>query len=298
MGKFQIFTDTASDMWPELRKEYGIDYFRMGLVINGKEIKADLDFENYSYEQLYDWVRDGNNVIKTSLVTAEEFNEKCEKYLSQGIDILYIACTSALSGTLNFFKLCAKELQEKYPERKIIAMDSTRAGMTLGLMVVDAAKLQKEGKSIEEVHEYLEKEKQHYRLCGTLDSLTYLKRAGRVSGAAAFFANMFGIKPVIVGDTKGNNYVIGKVKGLRTAYERLFDIVKDTVEGQEHPTIYIGQGMAQEGVDYFTKRFKEELNAEVISYYIGPIIGICCGPGIIHLVCKGKEMTLTAPEEK
>jgi len=298
MGKFQIFTDTASDMWPELRKEYGIDYFRMGLVINGKEIKADLDFENYSYEQLYDWVRDGNNVIKTSLVTAEEFNEKCEKYLSQGIDILYIACTSALSGTLNFFKLCAKELQEKYPERKIIAMDSTRAGMTLGLMVVDAAKLQKEGKSIEEVHEYLEKEKQHYRLCGTLDSLTYLKRAGRVSGAAAFFANMFGIKPVIVGDTKGNNYVIGKVKGLRTAYERLFEIVKDTVEGQEHPTIYIGQGMAQEGVDYFTKRFKEELNAEVISYYIGPIIGICCGPGIIHLVCKGKEMTLTAPEEK
>ena len=298
MAKYQIFTDTASDMWPELRKEYGIDYFRMGLVINGKEIKADLDFENYSYEQLYDWVRDGNNVIKTSLVTAEEFNEKCEKYLSQGIDILYIACTSALSGTLNFFKLCAKELQEKYPERKIIAMDSTRAGMTLGLMVVDAAKLQKEGKSIEEVHEYLEKEKQHYRLCGTLDSLTYLKRAGRVSGAAAFFANMFGIKPIIVGDTKGNNYVIGKVKGLRNAYERLFEIVKDTVEGQEHPTIYIGQGMAQEGVDYFTKRFKEELNAEVISYYIGPIIGICCGPGIIHLICKGKEMTLTAPEEK
>ena len=298
MAKFQIFTDTASDMWPELRKEYGIDYFQMGLVINDKEIKADLDFHNLSYEEQYNIVRDPKNVIKTSLVKAEEFNEKCEKYLSQGIDILYIACTSVLSGTLNFFRLCAQELQEKYPERKIISMDSTRAGMTLGLMVIDAAKLQKEGKSIEEVHEYLEKEKQHYRLCGTMETLTYLKRAGRVSGAAAFFANMFGIKPVIVGDTKGHNYVIGKVKGMRTAYERLFDIVKDTVEGQEHPTIYLGQGYAQEGVDYFTERFTKELNATVIPYYIGPIIGICCGPGILHIVCKGKEMTLTAPEEK
>ena len=88
----------------------------------------------------------------------------------------------------------------------------------------------------------------------------------------------------------GHNYVIGKVKGIRTAYERLFDIVKDTVEGQEHPTIYLGQGYAQEGVDYFTKRFQEELHATVIPYYIGPIIGICCGPGILHIVCKGKEM--------
>ena len=149
MAKFQIFTDTASDMWPELRKEYGIDYFQMGLVINGKEIKADLDFHNLSYEDQYNIVRDPKNVIKTSLVKAEEFNEKCEKYLSQGIDILYIACTSVLSGTLNFFRLCAEELQAKYPERKIISMDSTRAGMTLGLMVIDAAKLQKEGKSIE-----------------------------------------------------------------------------------------------------------------------------------------------------
>ena len=298
MAKYQIFTDTASDMPTQMRKDNNIDYFRMGLVINDKEIKADLDFENYTYEQLYDWVRDGNNVIKTSLVTRDEFIDKCTPYLEKGIDILYIACTSALSGTLNFFRLCAEELQEKFPERKIIAMDSTRAGMTLGLMVLDAAKLQREGKTIEEVHEYLEKEKQHYRLCGTMETLTYLKRAGRVSGAAAFFANMFGIKPVIVGDTKGNNLVVGKVKGIRTAYERLFDIVKDTVEGQEHPVIYIGQGQAQEGVDYFTKRFKEELHAEVIDYYIGPIIGICCGPGIIHLVTKGKEMTLTAPEEK
>ena len=115
MAKFQIFTDTASDMPTQLRKDNNIDYFRMGLVINDKEIKADLDFENYTYEQLYDWVRDANNVIKTSLVTRDEFINKCTPYLEKGIDILYIACTSALSGTLNFFRLCAEELKEKFP---------------------------------------------------------------------------------------------------------------------------------------------------------------------------------------
>ena len=297
MAKFQIFTDTASDLPTNLRKENNIDYFRMGFSVNGKEIIADLDFENYSYEGMYAWVRDPNTVIKTSLVKREEFIDKCSYYLDQGIDILYIACTSVLSGTLNFFRLVSEELKEKYPERKIISMDSTRAGMTLGLMCLDAAKLQREGKTIEEVHEYLEKEKQKYRLCGTLETLTYLKKAGRVSGAAAFFANMFGIKPVIVGDTKGHNYVIAKVKGSRTSWERLFDIVKDTVEGQEHPVIYLGQGMAQPAVDYFTKRFSEELHASIVNYYIGPIIGISCGPGTIHIVCKGKEMTLTSPEE-
>ena len=295
---FQIFTDTASDLPKNLREENNIEYFPMTIFVNGVEKKADLNFEEFSIEEMYGWVQDPNIVIKTSLITVGQFIDLLTPWLEIGIDVLYIACTSVLSGTINCFRLAAEQLQEKFPDRKIVGMDSTRAGMTLGLMVLDAAKMQQEGKSLEEIHEYLEKEKQHYRLCGTLESLTYLKRAGRVSGAAAFFANMFGIKPIIVGDTKGNNLVIGKVKGTRTAYEKLFDIVKDTVEGQEHPIIYIGQGMAQEGVDYFTKRFKEELNAEVIDYYIGPIIGICCGPGIIHLVTKGKEMTLTAPEEK
>ena len=297
MAKYQIFTDTASDLPTNLREEYGIEYIPMMLTINGKEVKGDLDFKAFSYKELYDWVRDPNVEKKTSLITFEQFVDAFKPYLDNGIDILYIACTSVLSGTYNSFRLAAQELREMYPDRKIIGMDSTRAGMTLGIMVIDASKLQREGKTIEEVHEYLEREKQHYRLCGTLETLTYLKRAGRVSGAAAFFANMFGIKPIIVGDTKGHNYVIGKVKGMRSAYEKLFDIVKDTVEGQEKPVIYLGQGEAQEAVDYFTKRFTEELNATVYTYYIGPIIGLSCGPGTIHIVTKGKEMTLTSPEE-
>ncbi len=294
---FQIFTDTASDLPRNLREENNIEYFPMTIFVNGVEKKADLNFEEFSIEEMYGWVRDPNCVIKTSLITVGQFIDFLTPWLEKGIDVLYIACTSVLSGTINCFRLAAEQLQEKYPNRKIVGMDSTRAGMTLGLMVLDAAKMQQEGKSLEEIHEYLEREKQHYRLCGTLETLTYLKRAGRVSGAAAFFANMLGIRPIIVGDTKGHNYVIGKVKGTRTAFERLFEIVKDTVEGQDHPVIYLGQGIYPQAVEYFTKRFEEELHATVIQYRIGPIIGISCGPQTVHIVTKGKEMTLTSPEE-
>lgn len=297
MAKYQIFTDTASDLPTNLRKENNIEYFQMGFAVNGKDYKADLDFKDYSVEEMYSWVVNPSSVIKTSLVTVEQFIKTLTPWLDKGFDILYIACTSVLSGTVNCFRLAAEQLKEKYPDRKIIGMDSTRAGMTLGLMVVDAAKMQQEGKSIDEVHEYLEKEKQHYRLCGTLGTLIYLKRAGRVSGAAAFFANMFGIRPIIVGDTKGHNYVIGKVKGNKAAFDRLFEIVKDTVEGQEHPVIYLGHGVFPQAVEYFKKRFEEELHATVYEYRIGPIIGISCGPETVHIVTKGKEMTLTSPEE-
>ena len=126
---YQIFTDTSSGMPKALRKEYGIDYFRMGLNVAGEEKHGDLDYEEFSREQLYAWVKDPNVTITTSLVTAQEFTEKCEKYLDKGIDILYIACTDALSGTRAVFELVKRDLQEKYPERTILSINSCRAEM-------------------------------------------------------------------------------------------------------------------------------------------------------------------------
>lgn len=297
MNNYQIFTDSSSDLTTEMREKYGIDYFRMAFTVNGKELPADLDFKEYSYEQLYDWVKDSNTKIKTSLISMTEIINRLKPYIDKGLDILYIACTSVLSGSFNIFRLAVKELEEEYPNQRIIGIDSHRAGMTLGLMVMDAVEEQRKGKTLDEVIEWVDKEKQKYNLCGTLETLTYLKNAGRVSGGAAFFANLFGIKPIIIADTEGHNYAVGKVKGTKKSWTTLFDIVKDAVEGQDNPTIYIGQGMAQEASDYFKKRFSEELNANIVEYIVGPIIGISCGPGVIHLVCKGKEVTITSPEK-
>lgn len=298
MKKYQIFTDSSSDLTTEMRKEFNIDYFRMGILVNGKEYPADLDFKEFSPEELYNWVKDPAVKIQTSLITASEFQNRMIPYLEKGMDILYIACTSALSGSVNFFRLAAEELQEKYPERKLIAIDSKRAGMPLGILVMDACKLQNEGKTLEEVLDFVDKEKLKYGLCGTVETLQYLRNAGRVSGAAAFFADLFSIKPVIIADTLGNNYAVEKINGTRKTWNRLVEVVKEYTAGIKNPVIYIGQGMAQEASDYFEKRLTEEIGAKIVKYWVGPIIGISCGPGVIHLAYFGKEVTITSPEKK
>ena len=194
---FQVFTDTSSGMPKDLREKYKIEYFMMRLIVNGKEYPANLDYEEFSKEEMYKWVVDPNITIKTSLVPAPEFIEKCEKYLKQGIDILYVACTDALSGTRGSFELLKGELEEKYPDRRIVSVNSCRAEMALGMLAIEAAKMRDEGKSMDETIEWLEENKEFYHEVGSIDTLKYLKAMGRVGGAAAFFADTFNIRPVI-----------------------------------------------------------------------------------------------------
>lgn len=294
MAKYQIFTDSSCDLTTEMRKSHHIEYFRMGFSVNGKEYPADLDYTLYTPEELYEWIKNPDNKIQTSLITMEEYITRMKPFLDKGIDILYLACATALSGSFNVFRLLIEDLKKEYPDRKIIGIDSCRAGMPLGLIAMKASELQEEGKNIEEVVEYVEKDKQRYNLCGTVETLTYLKRAGRVSGASAFFGNLFGVKPIIVADTLGHNYAVAKVKGTKKAFIALFDHMKEVVEGIDKPVIYVGQGQAPEAAAYFKKRFSEELNAQIVEYWVGPIIGISCGPGVIHLAAYGKETTITS----
>ena len=288
---FQIFTDTSSGLSSELRKKHNIEYFRMGLIIGGEQYYADLDYKDYSREQLYEWVKDPKVTITTSLVTAEEFTEKCEKYLRKGIDILYIACTDALSGTRGVFELVKKDLEEKYPGRILISINSCRAEMALGLMVLDAVKLRDEGKSIEEVRQYVEENKQYYHQVGSIDTLKYLKAYGRVSGAAAFFADTLNIKPLIMADVYGNNYTYAKVHGATKAMAGCIDYIKAHMVEGVTDVIYIGETMPTPAKEYLKKRIQEELHIHTEESIIDPIVGVCCGPGMYGCWFKGDLVT-------
>lgn len=294
---YQIFVDSSSDLSKEIRKQYNIDYFHMGIVIKGEPKDADMDWEQYSPEELYGWIRDLSNHCKTSLVTYGEYLEKTEAVLKQGKDVLYIACTTALSGSLNTFRLVTEELQAKYPERKIIGIDSCRANMALGLIAIHAAELQQEGKSIEEVRDWVENNKQYFHETGSLETLTYLKAAGRVSGAAAFFGNIISLKPIIMFDIHGHNYAFKKVRGSKNALEECFNYIKENINERTN-VIYIGQAMAQDTQAYFKKRIEEELHIPTKEFWIGPIVGISCGPGMYGMFFEGKLVTADSENPK
>ena len=290
MAKYQIFTDSSCDLSTELRKANNIEYFYFGLVVDGVEYKADLDWQEYTQEEFYGWLSQGKKV-KTTQVSMEEVLLKVRPYFEKGIDIIYIGCSSALTGSMNLFELAKQQLMEEFPDRKMIGVDSLAAACTLGMMVLDASKEQKKGLSIEELQQWVLDNRFFYNQFATVDTLTYLKAAGRIKGAAAFFGNIMGVKPIFISDRKGNNLTINKVKGTKASLNELFEDVKAAVVPGVTDEIFIGQGMAQDRAEILKKRVEEELHIKATVQWIGPIVGTTCGPGVIATFCKGKEVT-------
>ena len=292
MSKFKIFADSCSDLSTELRKANDVSYFRMNVVVAGEEKPADLDWNEFSPEQLYAWVGDLKNHCKTTLVPGHEFESKMRPLLEQGYDILYIACSGKLTGSMNTFNLVKSELQDEFPDRKMIGIDSLCASMGEGLLALEAARLQKEGKSLEEVVEWVEANKCRLNQWATVETLSYLKAAGRVSGASAFFGNIIGVKPIIISDLSGYNYVPEKVKGTKNALNKIFEGVKSGIEPGVTKTVYIGQGMAQDKQAALKERIEKELGLNVVEFWIGPIIGTSCGPGVVGCWYFGKKVEI------
>ena len=290
MAKYQIFTDSSCDLCTETRKANNIAYFYFGLVVDGKEYPADLDWQAYSHEEFYGWLSAGKKV-KTTQVSMEEVMNKVRPYFEKGIDVIYIGCSSALTGSMNLFELAKKELLEEFPDRKMIGVDSLTAACTLGMLVVDAARQQQAGASIEELEKWVYDNRFFYNQFATVDTLSYLKAAGRIKGTAAFFGNIIGVKPIFISDRKGNNFTINKVKGTKASLNELFEGVKNAFVPGETKEIYVGHGNVIDRAELLKKRIEEELKVPVRIEVIGPIVGTTCGPGVIATFCRGKEVT-------
>ena len=291
MEKFKIFGDSCSDLSTAIRKEHDIDYVHMGIVVDGEEKRADLDWVDYTPEEFYGWLKEGKKV-KTTQVSVTEFLDCFRPVLKEGYDILYIGCSSALSGSVNTCEVLVKpQLLEEFPDRKIIVIDSLNASGSEGQMLVKAAELRKAGKTLEETAKWVEDNKLKFNFFATVDTLTYLKAAGRIKGAKAFFGNIMGVKPIFISDAHGNNFVIKKAKGTKNSIEELILGLKSVIDTKECKRVYIGHGMAEDRAELIKNRLEEELNIEATIIYIGPIVGTTCGPGVLAVYCFGKEVT-------
>ena len=298
MSKFQIFTDSCSDLSKELRQQNNIEYFRMNIVVKGEEKHADLNFEEYSPEELYSWIADTKNHCKTTQVPGEEFETKMRAYLEKGYDILYIGCSGKLTGSMNIFRLVVSELQEEFPDRRMVGVDSLNACLGLGMITLKAAELQKEGKNLDEVIAWVEEHKNNFNQVASVETLKYLKEAGRVSGASAFFGDIIGVKPLFISDAVGHNLVVEKVKGSKKALNRMFEMTKERILKEECDTVFVCQGMAQDKAAELKRMLVEELGVKVIDAWIGPIIGVTCGPGVVAIFCYGKTVTTIGEDAK
>lgn len=292
MENYAIFADSTCDLGKEIREKYGIEYVAMNYVIGETEYRASLDWENHSAKEFYDIMRNGTR-IRTTQVPADNYRKEFGKVLEQGMDIVYIACSSAMSGSVNIAKVVAEELKKQYPERNIYCIDSLISSLGQGSLAIRAAELRSEGKSAAETAQYIIDNRLKFNQFATVGTLSYLKRAGRVTASSAFFGDLFGVKPILISDTLGQNYAIKKVKGSLNAKREIAALLEAAVENPEEQTLYISHsdvlGEAEQLRDEILKRVKFK---DCYINYITTITGASVGPGAIIAFCVGKEVTI------
>lgn len=295
MKEFVILGDSTCDLDKEIREQYGIDYVAMNFIVDDVEYVASLDWEKVGSKEFYDIMRNGKRVFTTQ-VPKTVYYDKFKEIIEQGKEIVYISCSSALSSSINTALLVAKELKEEYPDAGIYCVNSLISSLGQGHLLMEASRKRSEGKSAEETAKYIE----DIRLCvnqyGTADSLEYLKRAGRVKASKAFFGNLFGVKPIIISDRKGQNYAVKKAKGMVNARRTIAETIKEAANGN-YDTLYISHSDCLEEA----KALEEAILSvapfkKVHMGIIGPIVGASVGPGTVIAFCYGNEVMIEGNE--
>lgn len=302
MTNFEIISDSGFDMNHELRQRFGVcdDYVRGNIVFpDGHSEPADCDWKNIRPDEYFSMMADKKKMFHTSTRSIEEMTAVLEKHLKLGSDILVISLSSGLSGTYRLFVTCQQELLKKYPKRKIIVIDSLRYSTSLALLCIYAGKLKQEGKSIEETAKWIEEHKNCIHQMGPLDDLFFLKRAGRISFAKAFFGSMVGVKPLGDFNEKGTSSVLGKAKGQNNAFRASIEYIKHTIVEPEKQIIMIAHSYREEAAKKFMEMIKENIKCKgVILTVVGESCGANIGPGLIAAFYLGYTISKDNVDEK
>ncbi len=298
MRPVKILTDSCSDLTVELMEKYDIDYARMFYRYDDIEKHASLTWTEAEVKELYDIMRKGTRVT-TAQVPAEEYTELFTKYINEGKDIVYLACSGKLSNSINTANQIASELMAKNEGVKIICIDSLNACIALGALAIEASKMASEGMGADEVAERITGMRKKVNQFCTVHSLKTMHKAGRVTGAAAFFGNLLGVKPILICNADGEQMAFKKVKGRQNSFKEIVALAKDAIIDGENQTIYFEHSDAsKEEVDQLVAMIKAEIPCkDVYTCYIGPIIGGTIGPDAVNIVCFGKEVTARNEEK-
>lgn len=280
---FVISTESNSEIPWQWEDEFDIKVLRMPYTIDGVEKDYDLGRET-DIAGFYEKMRKGATVT-TAQRNPAEITAFWTPFLEAGQDILHIAFSSALSGTFNCEQMAREELIEKYPDRKIVLVDTLAISAPLGQLVRCAVDLKAEGKTMEEIAVWVEDNKQRSCALFTVDSLEYLRRGGRVSGASAFFGTMLEIKPILYESPDGKLIPLDKVKGRKKAIKYILEKCAATIDQPENQVITICEADCMEEALALENQVRELIAPkDVVINPVGPVIGSHCGPGTLALV--------------
>ena len=286
---FEIVTDSSSNLTDELIQQYRLHILSLMFRVNDKEYYSYEKGKKTDLKQFYTMMRNKEE-ITTTLIDINVCTPIFEEILRAGNDLLYIGFSSALSGSYQAAAMVLEDLKVSYPDRRILSVDTLGASLGEGLLVYHAAKLREQGKNIDEVYEWVLNNR--LRLCHwfTVDDLFFLKRGGRVSGAAAVLGTILGVKPIMHMDNEGRLILVEKTRGRKRSLDMLVDRMERTAIEPQSQTVFITHGDCIEDAEYVAEQVRKRLKVtDILINYVDPVIGAHSGPGTIALFFLGTE---------
>lgn len=289
MNNFYIVSDVTLDLTQEVIDEIGVRVIPMDFHLGDRPYTHYPDEREISCEEFYKRLKAGEDSV-TSQINPVTYENFFEPILASGNDILYIAFSSGLSGTYNTGRLISEQLLERYPERKIIVIDSLCASIGEGLLVYLAAMQKKAGKSLEEIAEFVEEYKTKCCHWFLVEDLNHLRRGGRLSSLEAAVGTALRICPILSTNPEGKLYVAAKVRGTKKAIEYLVKrLIEDGFQTKEQ-TVVIGHAGCREYAEAVAAMLTQrELVKDYMITNVGPVIGTHTGAGMCAIAFIGEN---------
>lgn len=285
---FQIITDACCDLPAEILDQTNIAYIPMILTLDGKEYVDDLG-QTFDYDGFLKCLQE-NKQPTTSQINIGRYMEYFRPHVENGVPILYIGFSSGLSGSYSSALQAVELLKEEYPQVTIHCVDTKAASLGEGMLVLEAARMQQTGQTLEEIVQWLETYKMYVRSWVMVNDLKHLEKGGRISKAAATIGGLLHVKPIITVDTEGKLQNVDKVRGRNKAIHK---IVEETMRDADL-TMVNQFYLAYSGDEATAQQILDELKASypevpIIRYSLGPTIASHTGYGCLALFSMGKN---------
>ena len=273
----RIVTDGAADLLPEWKTEYGIETIPVNILFGEKSYLQGVELDNEGFYKLVD---ESKRVPKTSQPSPHQFVEFYRKVAQKGDTILSIHITAKLSGTYASAIAAAEELKDEF---KVIPIDSACGSLGIGLMCREARKLERAGKSVDEIVKYLEDIKYRVRVILTLDTLEYAKMSGRVKTLQAALASVLNVKPIAV-LRQGELNMAERVRTRKASLERVIEMAKEEFGKQPVYLAVVHARDLKSGQSLLEDAKKHFNHKETMISDLSISIAANLGPGTVGLI--------------
>ena len=278
----RIIVDSSADMEEDYAAEHDITIIPMTIAFGSEQFAEGVDL---SREEFFERLVETDELPRTSQIPPMVFQDLFQEAVDAGNEVVCITLSSHISGTYQSACIAAAPFKES-----VFVVDSENATIGERILAERAWALRDEGLSAADIAYCLNQEKKDIRLVASLDTLEYLRRGGRISGAAALVGGMLSIKPVLHVDDQGRLIPVSKARGRRASLLALVDRMEETAVEPGKQTIFISHGDCLEDAEFVAGEIRRRFGTEDIRInYVGPVIGNHSGPGTMALFFVGTE---------